>query len=104
MKHLTKSGLAITLSFVLSSPLLAADGAALYLSKGCVACHGADAKTPVVPQYPKVAGQNKTYVLQQLQDIKSGKRNNGMSAVMAATMAAVSDEEMDALATYISGL
>ena len=104
MQHLIKIGLAISLSGVLSSPLLAADGAELYISKGCVACHGGDAKTPVVPQYPKIAGQNKTYVLQQLQDIKSGKRNNGMSAVMAATMAAVSDEEMDALATYISGL
>jgi cytochrome c len=104
MNKLIKSGLAVAFSALLSAPLLAADGAALYISKGCVACHGADAKTPVVPQYPKIAGQNKTYVLQQLQDIKSGKRNNGMSMVMAATMAAVSDEEIDALATYLSEL
>lgn len=83
---------------------VAADGAALYTSKGCLACHGLDAKTPIIPQYPKIAGQNKQYVLQQLKDIKSGTRNNGMSAVMTATMASVSDEEMDALATYISGL
>lgn len=104
MNKLIKCGLVMALSVVVSSPLFAADGKTLYMSKGCVACHGADAKTPTVPQYPKVAGQNRTYVLQQLKDIKSGKRNNGMSMVMAATMAAVTDEEMEALATYLSEL
>lgn len=37
---------------------VAADGAALYASKGCLACHGPDANTPVMPAYPKLAGQN----------------------------------------------
>ena len=104
MKYVTTAGLALIMSMSVMGTANAADGAALYTAKGCVACHGPDAKTPILPQYPKIAGQNKEYALQQLKDIKSGARNNGMSAAMAATMAAVSDEEMDALATYISGL
>lgn len=82
----------------------AADGAALYTAKTCVACHGADAKTPIAPAYPKIAGQNETYLLQQLKDIKSGTRNNGQTVLMKGVLAAVSDEEMAALATYIASL
>jgi len=80
------------------------DGAALYVSKGCGACHGADAKTPIMPLYPKIAGQSTTYVTTQMTDIKSGKRNNGQTAVMKGIMAGVSDEEITAIAAYISGL
>jgi len=80
------------------------DGAALYTAKGCGACHGANAKTPIMPLYPKIAGQSKAYVTIQMTDIKSGKRNNGQSAVMKGVMAAVSDAEITAIADYISGL
>ena len=82
----------------------AADGAATYTAKGCAACHGADAKTPIMPAYPKIAGQGKEYVTQQLTDIKSGKRNNGQSAAMKGIMAGVSEDEIKVLAEYISGL
>ena len=80
----------------------AEDGAALYASKTCIACHGADGKTPIMPIYPKIAGQNEAYVLQQLKDIKAGTRNNGMSAAMTAIMATVSDEEVAILAKYVA--
>jgi cytochrome c len=98
--------------FILSSLLLmlspalthAADGAALYKSKTCIACHGKDAKTPVMPTYPKIAGQNEAYVLQQMKDIKSGARSNGQSAAMKGVMHLVSDEEMQALAKYVASL
>ena len=85
----------------------ALDGAALYKSPakgGCSACHGKDAKTPLLNTYPKLAGQNEGYLLQQLKDIKSGKRNNGMSIAMKGIMHLVNDEEMAALAKYISTL
>lgn len=106
MFKFTKTALltAVALAAFSSGALQAADGAALYTAKTCVACHGADAKTPILPAYPKIAGQNETYVLQQLKDIKSGTRSNGMSAAMKAVMATVSDEEMAALATYVAGL
>jgi len=81
---------------------VAEDGAALYKSKTCFTCHGKDGKTPIMPGYPYIAGQNREYVLQQLKDIKSGARSNGQSAAMKGVMGLVSDEEMEALAEYIS--
>ena len=80
------------------------DGAALYKEKTCIACHGPDAKTPLLPSYPKLAGQNAEYALQQMKDIKSGARNNGSTAAMAGIMHLVDDAEMKALAEYLSGL
>ncbi len=81
---------------------VAQDGAALYKSKTCFTCHGKDGKTPIMPNYPYIAGQNREYVLQQLTDIKSGARSNGQSAAMKGVMGLVSQEEMEALADYVS--
>ncbi|HPQ26747.1 MAG TPA: c-type cytochrome [Gammaproteobacteria bacterium] len=82
----------------------AADGAALYQSKTCFSCHGKDAKTPILPAYPKLAGQNAVYAAQQMKDIKSGARSNGMTAAMKGVMHLVSDEEIDAIAQWLSSL
>lgn len=91
----------------LSLPAYSLDGGALYKNPakgGCSACHGADAKKPLLNSYPKLAGQNEAYLLQQLKDIKSGKRNNGMTAAMKGIMHMVNDEEMAAIAKYLSEL
>ena len=83
------------------------DGEALYNNPakgGCTACHGKDAKSPIMPVYPKLAGQNEAYLLQQMKDIKSGARNNGMTAAMKGVMHMVNDDEMAAMAKYLSGL
>ncbi|MDM8564499.1 c-type cytochrome [Candidatus Halobeggiatoa sp. HSG11] len=80
------------------------DGAALYESKTCWSCHGKDAKTPLMPQYPKIAGQNKDYALIQMKDIKSGVRSNGQSAAMKGVMGLVNDAEMEAIAEWLSTL
>ena len=80
----------------------AGDGEKLYNTKTCATCHGKDGKTPIMPMYPKIAGQNKEYTLQQMADIKSGARSNGQSAAMKGVMHLVSEEEMQALAEYIS--
>ena len=80
------------------------DGAMLYKTKTCFTCHGADAKTPILPLYPKLAGQNAEYALAQMQDIKSGTRSNGQSAAMKGVMHLVNDAEMQAIAEYVAGL
>ncbi len=85
----------------LAAPALA-DGKALYLEKTCIACHGKDAKKPLTPEYPKLAGQNAKYAENQMQDIKSGKRANGNSAAMKGVMHLVSDAEIKELAKYLS--
>lgn len=82
----------------------ALDGATLYTQRTCIACHGPDAKTPILPSYPRLAGQNADYAFQQMKDIKSGARNNGNTAAMAGVMHLVNEEEMRLLADYISGL
>ncbi len=86
------------------SNAIALDGAELYAKKTCFACHGKDANSPILPVYPKLAGQGKEYTAAQMRDIKSGARANGQSAAMKGVMHLVSDEEIDAIAEYLSGL
>ena len=80
----------------------AADGAATYAAKGCGACHGADGKSPIMPVYPKLTGQNADYSLNQMKDIKSGARANGLSAAMKGIVAGVTDAEMKEIADWLA--
>ena len=97
-----QSTMMTALLLMLSSPAVALDGAELYKTKTCYTCHGKDGKTPIMPSYPKIAGQSEEYSLQQMKDIKSGARANGMSAAMKGIMHLVNEEEMKALAAYIA--
>ena len=79
-------------------------GAELYQQRTCIACHGADAKTPILPEYPKLAGQNAPYLLRQMLDIKSGARANGNTPAMKGVMHIVSDHELEVIAAWLAGL
>ena len=81
---------------------VSADGAALYTAKICMTCHGADAKTPIMPTYPKLAGQNSDYCVAQAKDLRDGKRTSGMAAVMKGTVAAVTDAEFKEICDWIA--
>ncbi len=67
----------------------------------CATCHGADFNTPIMPEYPKLAGQPHDYLEKALHDYKSGKRKNPLMAPMAQTL---SKQDMKDLAAYISSL
>ena len=99
-------GLVLAVSAVFSLGVMgtaaAEDGAALFKSKTCFSCHGQDAKTPIMPTYPKLAGQNAQYLYNQMMDIKSGARNNGQTAAMKGIMAMVTPEEAKAIADWLS--
>lgn len=82
----------------------AADGKSLYEEKGCAACHGEDAKTPLQPGYPKLARQNADYALNQMKDIKSGARANAATEVMKPMLEDVSEADMRLIADYVAGL
>ncbi len=86
------------------SGLALADGAALYTEKTCVACHGKEGKKPLMPDYPRLAGQNAKYIEKQMQDIKSGARANGNSAAMKGVMHLVNDQEITEISVYLSKL
>jgi cytochrome c len=103
---------AFVLTLLAAGPLMFAtatraqelDGAKLFVTKTCVACHGKDAKTPILPIYPKLAGQNADYAFNQMKDIASGARNNGQTAAMKGVMHLVNEEEMRAIANWLSTL
>lgn len=103
-KNITAPLLCLVLTASATSAAFAQDAATLYTEKTCVSCHGPDAKTPLLPVYPKLAGQNPDYLFQQLQDIKNNVRTNSMSAAMAGIMQNVNEEEMRILADWLGGL
>ena len=88
----------------MSSVANAGDGAKLYAEKTCTACHGKLGNKPLMPDYPKIAGQNAAYIERQMLDIKSGKRANGNSAAMQGVMVLVSEAEIKDIAAYVSKL
>ncbi|EDN69877.1 cytochrome c4 family [Beggiatoa sp. PS] len=88
----------------LETDTITIDGATLYMSKGCIACHGANGKRPILSTYPLIAGQNKDYIVAQMTDIKSGARHNGQSAAMKSLMPIVNDQEILVLADWLSSL
>lgn len=87
---------------MMGTTIAAADGAALFTSKLCMTCHGAEGKAPVMPTYPKLAGQNAAYCEAQVKDIRDGKRSNGMTAAMKPLAGAVSDAEVAEICTYLA--
>ena len=89
-------------SLGLSGTVQAADGAELFKTKTCWSCHGKDANTPIMPMYPKLAGQSAEYAYNQMKDIKSGARSNGQTAAMKGVMGLVSDAEMKAIAEWLA--
>lgn len=99
--------LAVSLSVALFSQITVAedapaDGAALYKAKTCVACHGAEGKKGLMPNYPKLNGQNKDYLIAQMKDIKSGARANCNSAAMKGVMHLVDDKEIETIAAWLA--
>ena len=78
------------------------DGKTLYTERGCVYCHGPAGKEPALPDYPKLDGQNKEYLVLQMQDIKSRARDNGYTGMMQPAVLSVSDEEFAAIAAFLA--
>ena len=67
-------------------------------SQVCVACHAADGNS-MIPENPKLAQQHPEYLVKQLQEFKSGKRN---SAVMQGFASMLSDADMKNIAWWLA--
>jgi len=78
------------------------DGAALYATKGCAACHGPDGKKTLLPVYPKVAGLPAKYSVNQMKDIKSGARSNGQSVAMKGIVMGIDDKDLKTIAEWLA--
>ncbi len=62
----------------------------------CAACHGADGNS-VAAANPSLAGQHADYIVKQLTEFKSGKRNN---AIMLGMASSLSDQDMKNVAAW----
>ncbi len=50
----------------------------------CRSCHGAAGAKPILPAYPKLAGQNKEYLIAAIKACRGGSRKGGIAAGMGA--------------------
>jgi cytochrome c553 len=65
----------------------------------CFACHGPGGNGAINPAWPKLAGQHSAYIVEQLNEFKSGQRK---VAVMMGQAATLSDDDMHNLAAYFA--
>ncbi len=84
------------------------DGLQLAMGKGiyqqhCLQCHGDEGQGNNEAFYPSLKGQHHAYLLRQLRWIKDGYRKNS-NPVMVTALKTLSDEELDAVADYLSRL
>ena len=71
----------------------------------CAACHGPTGAGNAAAQFPRLGGQNTAYAAAELNDYKSGERGaQGKGQIMATIAAKLSDPEIQALSSYLSGL
>lgn len=91
-----------SLVIFLGAPALAADGASLFKTKTCVTCHGEAGNAPIHPAYPKLAGQQKGYLVAQMKAFRAKARTNGNAPLMWGMAANLSDEEIEAIAEYLA--
>ena len=98
MKHFVR--LAIAASLFACAPVYAAGDAAAGKAKSavCAACHGADGNS-LNPEWPTLAGQLPTYLVEQLRAFQQGLRQNQMMAPMVKNL---SEQDMQDLAAYFA--
>jgi len=109
IKWASAAGLALAFA---AGPVAAEDlaaGQAAFEQFACASCHGADAKSSVLPTYPILAGQHADYLLHSLRAYQRGAtgsttvnaRNN---AVMTAMVQQLSDADMRNIAAWLASL
>jgi cytochrome c553 len=70
----------------------------------CASCHGADGRSTVVPQYPKIGGQSAPYLVLALKAYRDGRRLGTFAAMMAEVAKSLSDSDIASLAAYVESL
>lgn len=70
----------------------------------CSACHDprGDGNNPA--GFPKLSGQYAAYTIDQLKKFKSGTRKNDPNGIMRDIAKKMTDQEMEAVSNYVSGL
>ena len=90
---------------------LVAQGEALYNNGNpknnlyaCVNCHGAKGRGrgAGTDAFPVIAAQHRDYLIKQLQEFRSGARNNDPAEMMSSVAKRMSDQEITAVAEYLA--
>ena len=82
-------------------------GQALVEKANCASCHGAGLNAPILPAYPKLAGQYADYLYYALKAYKVGNGNAQFgrnNAIMGSQVQNFSDADMQDIAAYIASL
>jgi cytochrome c553 len=97
LKH--SLSVSLLLAYFWTAPVLATDSAAgEQKAAACMGCHGPKGKSSSA-QWPNLAAQQSTYIVNQLNAFKTGTRSNPMMQPMAANL---SDDDINNLAAYYS--
>jgi cytochrome c553 len=70
----------------------------------CAGCHGPVGAGNPGAAYPRIGGQHATYVAAQLRAYKAGTRTTDPNQIMRTIAARLSEQEIDAVASYVQGL
>lgn len=98
-----KLWLGLLLTLLIANSAFAAPDAVAGKQKAlaCVACHNADGNS-TNPIYPKIAGQNSRYLIEQLLDFKQGAASGRNNPIMQAIVTGLSNQDILDLAAYFS--
>jgi len=76
-------------------------------SKGvpsCSGCHGPNGRGIAGAAFPQIGGQHAVYAATQLRSYKSGARATDPNSMMRTIASRLTDEEIDAVASYLQGV
>lgn len=70
----------------------------------CIACHGPTGNGNALANYPKLGGQQAEYTMAELKKFRAGARSNDPNSIMRDIAKRMTDEEIQAVSEYVSGL
>lgn len=89
-------------------------GAAVWKRVNCASCHGADARSPTNPTYPKLAGQYADYLSFALKQYQRGQQADNKpvvgyasvrsNAIMGAFAKQLSERDIQDVSAYLASL
>jgi cytochrome c553 len=81
-------------------------GKALVEKNNCNSCHGPDLKSPIAPNYPKIAGQHKDYLFYALKSyqVENNPQVGRGNAIMSGQAKQFNLAQLKDIAAYVSSL
>ncbi|MFQ3219179.1 MAG: cytochrome c553 [Paraglaciecola sp.] len=70
----------------------------------CIACHGPRGNGTSLSGFPDISGQHPAYLKAQLLAFRAGQRANSLNGMMGDIAKRLSDEDIEILSQYLSGL